>query len=332
MTPEGPGGARVLVLGEQLAGVCADITFEMLACARELAASLGGEVVCALLGEQLQQVAGQVTGAHRVICLEAPALAEFVPEVYSSALVPLVRDLSPQIVLAGNTTVGMDLAGHLALALDAPIVASCRSIRAEGTTIVATSQLYGGKLLVESAAAKAPAIALLLPGSYRAPVGAVEPKPRVERIAPTGLPSAPRTRFERYVRPEVSDVDITKQQALVGVGRGMGQRENLPAAEGLAQALGAVLCGSRPVIDQGWLAKTRQVGRSGQTVKPKLYVALGISGAPEHTEGMKDSELIVAVNTDPGAPIFDIAHYGAVMDVSDLIPPLTERLRAARGG
>ena len=122
-------------------------------------------------------------------------------------------------------------------------------------------------------------------------------------------------------------MDITQQEILVAVGRGIQQKENLEVAEELAQALGGALCASRPVIDQGWLPPTRQVGKSGMTVKPRCFLALGISGAPEHVEGMKDSDLIVAVNTDPKAPIFDVAHYGVVADILDLAPALTRVLK-----
>ena len=138
-------------------------------------------------------------------------------------------------------------------------------------------------------------------------------------------------RFEQWILPEGGDLDITQQEILVAVGRGIQQKENLEVAEELAQALGGALCASRPVIDQGWLPATRQVGKSGMTVKPRCFLALGISGAPEHVEGMKDSDLIVAVNTDPKAPIFDVAHYGVVADVLDLAPALTKALKRELG-
>jgi electron transfer flavoprotein alpha subunit len=126
-------------------------------------------------------------------------------------------------------------------------------------------------------------------------------------------------------------VDITQQAVLVGVGRGIQQQDNVGLAEELAQALGGAVCASRPVVDQGWLPTTRQVGKSGMTVKPKAYLALGISGAPEHQEGMKGSDLIIAVNTDAKAPIFDVAHYGVEVDVLDLLPALVEAVQARKG-
>ena len=137
--------------------------------------------------------------------------------------------------------------------------------------------------------------------------------------------------FKRFIEPETGDVDITKQDVLVSVGRGIENESNLEPAEELAKLLGGAVCGSRPVIDQGWLPLSRQVGKSGMIVRPKLYLALGISGAPEHVEGMKDSELIIAINSDPKAPIFNIAHYGAVADIQELIPELKDAIEKKKG-
>ena len=147
---------------------------------------------------------------------------------------------------------------------------------------------------------------------------------------PVKLEDTQDIRLCRYIEPEAGDVDLTKEGVLVAVGRGIQDKANIELAENLANALGGVVCGSRPVIDQGWLPLSRQVGKSGLTVKPKLYVALGISGAPEHIEGMKDSELIVAVNSDPGAPIFNVAHYGIVGDVLETLPALTAAVEARK--
>jgi len=144
------------------------------------------------------------------------------------------------------------------------------------------------------------------------------------------LPPAKVT-FKKFIEPKSGDVDITKQDVLVSVGRGIQSQDNIALAEELADALGGAVCGSRPVIDQGWLSLTRQVGKSGMIVKPKAYLALGISGAPEHWEGMQNSALIIAVNTDAKAPIFDGAHYGVVADLLDIMPALTEKIKAKKG-
>jgi electron transfer flavoprotein alpha subunit len=161
-------------------------------------------------------------------------------------------------------------------------------------------------------------------GAYPAAAGRVAGSPTIERVSPP--PPDQRVRFRRLVRPEAGDVDITREGILVSVGRGIGEQENIELVEALASALGGAVSSSRPIADAGWLPRTRQVGKSGLRVKPKLYLALGISGAPEHLEGMRDAELIVAVNTDPRAPIFGVAHYGAVADILDVVPALTRRL------
>jgi electron transfer flavoprotein alpha subunit len=151
--------------------------------------------------------------------------------------------------------------------------------------------------------------------------------PKVEDVSVT-LQKAPGVSFKRYIEPEAGDVDITQQDVLVSVGRGMQSQDNLQVARDLAKELGGAVCGSRPVIDQGWLPMSCQVGKSGATVKPKLYIAAGISGAPEHVEGMKGAELIIAINTDPGAPIFGVAHFGIEEDATDVLPALLEAVRA----
>jgi electron transfer flavoprotein alpha subunit len=153
----------------------------------------------------------------------------------------------------------------------------------------------------------------------------------VEKVTPRVDLARPAVRFQELVEMEGEDVDITREEVLIGVGRGVESEEDVQDLEELAEALRGALCATRPVVDRGWLARTRLVGKSGLKVKPRLYVAAGISGAPEHTEGVKDAELILAINTDPQAPIFDIAHYGVVADLLDIVPLVTERLREVKG-
>jgi electron transfer flavoprotein alpha subunit len=189
------------------------------------------------------------------------------------------------------------------------------------------SQIYGGKMLAEQAVAGARAICAMLPGAASASAGRAARAPEVQVVAAPALDVLP-VRFRRLVRPEAGDVDITRESILISVGRGIQSRDNIALVEELAEALGGALCASRPIVDQGWLPKSRQVGKSGLSVKPKLYLAVGISGAPEHIEGMRGAELIVAINTDPAAPIFDSAHYGVVSDLFDVLPLLTERIKS----
>lgn len=320
-------GRDVLVVAEHLKGKLADISYEMAAKARELAAAGGGRALAAILGHGVRGLAADL-GVDAVVCADDPALAQFAPEPYSRVLAQLVRERQPGLVLVGNTSMGMDIAPALAAALGWPLLAYCRDVRWEGDKVVVTSQLYGGKVMAE-AEAPAGAVVTLLAGAAPADAGRGAPG-SVEEVAPAGLDGV-RTRFKALIEPEAADVDITKEAVLVSVGRGIQSQDNIEMAVELADALGGALAASRPIIDNGWLPKSRQVGKSGQTVKPKLYLAAGISGAPEHLEGMRDAELIVAINTDPKAPIFGVAHYGVVADLFDILPVLTEKVREAAG-
>jgi electron transfer flavoprotein alpha subunit len=165
----------------------------------------------------------------------------------------------------------------------------------------------------------------IYPGSFPIESGKTDKAPNIE-VFEAKLEEI-KCKFSKYIEPEAGDVDITKQDVLVSVGRGIENADNIGMAEDLIALLGGAVCASRPVIDQGWLPLSRQVGKSGMIVKPKLYLALGISGAPEHVEGMKDSELIIAINKDPDAPIFNIAHYGICADINDIIPALMESIK-----
>jgi electron transfer flavoprotein alpha subunit len=229
-------------------------------------------------------------------------------------------------VLVSTGTVGLDLAGALAAATGAALVSYVVDLAADGDGIVATAQIYGGKLLAEVAVERDRAVAAVIAGSFPATAGQGGSGASVEAMdPPAGLDEA-RTAFLELIAPEAGDVDITAADLLVSVGRGIGSEDNLELVQELADAMGAPLAASRPITDQGWLPKTRQVGKSGLKVKPRAYLAFGISGAPEHLEGMRDAELIIACNTDEQAPIFDVAHYGTTADLFDLLPALAEKL------
>jgi electron transfer flavoprotein alpha subunit len=206
-------------------------------------------------------------------------------------------------------------------------VSRCLKIEDEGGTLKFVSQICGGKILAEGELAGETTLVTMVPGEYKAEEGQSSKAPEVVKVdAPdlTGL----RITLKQYIEPEVGDVDITKEPILIAVGRGIAQEANLELAEELATALGGAICASRPVIDQGWLPTSRLIGKSGITVAAKVYLAIGISGAPEHVEGITGSEVIIAINTDPSAPIFDVAQYGANADLFDLVPALAERLQA----
>jgi electron transfer flavoprotein alpha subunit len=242
----------------------------------------------------------------------------------------LARQHLPRLILFPATSMGMDLASVLAARLEMPLAVNCRDLRLEAGRLVATSQMCGGKLLCEMESPADRAAATVLPGVFPAQDGMSERIAPLERVPLPAPLEGLRVRVTRVLRPEAGDVDITKAEVLVGVGRGIQRQENLSMAEEIAGLLGGSVCASRPVIDQGWLPLNRQVGKSGLAVKPKFYLALGISGASEHVEGMKDADLIIAVNTDAKAPIYDVADYGVAADLFDLVPALADELKARK--
>lgn len=314
----------VLIVAEHSGGELTDATFELLGKGKELAGSWGGQCAVAVLGDAA--LAGALGAADAVLTVEHAALAEYTPEAYECALVQVLEQRAPRLVLIPNTTLGMDVGAGLSAAWDAPLVAYVVDLANESGTLVASSQVYGGKLLAEVAVEGDRAVCTVVAGSFPADAGRDGAAAAVEAVTPPASLDALVTSFVELREPEAGDVDIGAADMLVSVGRGIGSGDDVELVQELADALGAALSASRPVTDKGWLPKTRQVGKSGLKVKPKLYLAFGISGAPEHLEGMRDADLIIACNTDPHAPIFDVAHYGTTEDLFDLVPQLTEKL------
>lgn len=308
----------IYVVIEHVREQVADISYVMLAAARDLAGVTGGQVVGVLLGQDAQVLAENLA-ADKVLYGEDPSLADFTSDAYQMALAGLINENQPRAVFFGSTTIGTDVAGTLSARLDLPLVSSCMKV-ADGVIV---SQICGGKIMAESALADTTTLITTIPGGYKPEEGQGGP-PEVTSVSVSVADT--KVSLRQYIEPEVGDVDITNENVLIAIGRGIQTEDNIELAEELAELMGGAVCASRPVVDQGWLATDRMVGKSGKLVKPKLYLALGISGAPEHAEGMADAETIIAVNIDPGAPIFDIAKYGAEVDLFDLIDYLLEAL------
>jgi electron transfer flavoprotein alpha subunit len=294
----------------------------LLAWARPIANSGGGEVVALVAGGEGGGDAP--TGADVVLEVSHPALSSYLPEAHQAVLTAAIEARDPDVILLENTTAGYDLAAAAAAAARLPLVGYCVDLSLEGGRVRSTSAIYGGQLLA-TAETTLPAVFAVNSSAMHETSDAHGRGERIPLPAPAELDRL-RTKFVEAVVPPDEGVDLTKAERIVCVGRGIGGAENIEVAEELAEALGAELAGSRPVIDSGWLAKTRQVGKSGARVKPKLYLALGVSGAPEHVEGMQGAELIVAINKDPGAAIFNVAHYGVVADLFDVADELTSVL------
>jgi electron transfer flavoprotein alpha subunit len=315
----------IYVVIEHLRGQVADISYTMLAAARELAQGMGGNVVAVLLGHNAKELAGNLA-ADKVLYLDHVLLADFTSDAYQKVLADLLGRDQPRAVLFGNTSVGAGVASVLSMRLNLPLVSSCRSFTKDGKFV---SQICGGKIMAEGDLPSPTALVTMVPGGYQPDQGQSAQAPSITEAVVPAL-DALRVTLSKYIEPETSDVDISKEPLLIAVGRGIQNKDNIELAENLAQAIGGVVCGSRPVIDQGWLATSRLVGKSGKHVKPKIYFAMGISGAPEHAEAITQSDTIIAINTDPKAPIFDIAKYGAEMDIFDLVEVLTEKVKQAK--
>lgn len=311
----------IFVITEQMDGVIAEISFEMVGKAKELAVSWGGQAVAVVLGSG---VSSDVFASDATLYVDNAALAQFNPEAYGKVIEALVKERSPRLVMFGWTATGMDLAAWLSARTGKPCVAYARDLCIENDSLVVSSQVYGGKMLAEVAPEGDMAIVACVAGSFPAEAGHGS-TPATQIASPVPLDGL-KTKFVEAIKLAGGDVDITAQDRLISVGRGIGGKENIELAEELAEKLGAVVSASRPVVDAGWLPRTRQVGKSGLKVKPKLYLMLGISGAPEHLEGMKSAELIIAVNTDKKAPIFNVAHYGATADLFEVAEAMLEIL------
>ncbi|MEQ8655574.1 MAG: electron transfer flavoprotein subunit alpha/FixB family protein [Kiloniellales bacterium] len=316
---------KVLVHIELESGGIAPVSYQLLGAARQLAGQ-DGTVDALLISERPQDQVSQLGAADRVFCLSGDSAASYLPEVHLKALLAAREKSQPDIVLIAYSSAGLDLAAASAATADLSLAAYCQGVERDGDELQVTSQLYAGRLLAKSRVAL-PAVLSVIPGAFEEAPGRIEGNPEIVDLT-AGLDlSQPRMRLLEVIEPEGGDVDIAEAERLVCVGRGIGDPDSIAEAEELATLLGAELAGSRPVIDAGWLPKSRQVGKSGKRVAPKLYVCLGVSGAPEHLEGMSKAAFIVAVNKDPAAPIFETAHLGSTCDLFDLMPSLVEGLK-----
>lgn len=318
----------IYVLIEHLQNQVSEISYVMLAAARALANETGGNVVAVLFGKDAQGLASNF-GADRVAYVDDPVLAEYTPEAYQRTMAELITKDSPPVVILGDTSVGAEVAGVLSARMGLPLVSRCSRIYLQDGTPKFVSQSCGGKIMAEGDLPGPTALVTMVPGDFKPEAGRSDQSPEITSVPAPALDDL-RVSLKQYVQPDTGDIDISTEPLLVAVGRGIQQEANLELAEELAAALGAQVCGSRPVVDQGWLPTSRLVGKSGKSVKPKVFLAIGISGAPEHVEGITGSEIIIAINTDPAAPIFDVAKYGVNEDLFDLVPVLSELLEGAK--
>ena len=314
----------ILVIAEHRDGELRDCTWE----AVSAGLSLRQNVTAVLLASEPGLAEPFKGRSPSLRLLLKPELAEYNPEHYLPPVEALIRETAPALVLMGHTSQGMDLAPAMAGRMGLPLVTECTSVQTGDGKMTVTRPAYGGKVVERLVLKPSPTVILTLQGGAFEPASEGRFDTQVQEDRPEAADPRHLRRFVERIKAVVEEVDITAADILVSVGRGIGAPDNIPLAQALADRLGATLSCSRPVADAGWLPKSRQVGTSGQTVRPKVYLALGISGAFQHVAGMGGAEVIIAVNKDPRAPIFQVADYGLVADLFQVLPQLTELMEA----
>jgi electron transfer flavoprotein alpha subunit len=328
----------ILTIIEQQQGKLNRMSWEALAAAQQIGKELSQPVAAAVLGQGVRAVAEEIATAHldRVVLIEDALLQDYTPDAYSLALAQIISAgvaEKPQLVLMPHTYQVRDFAPKLASALQRTFLGDCIGFRVEAGTLIFTRQLFQGRMNADIAfTGEPPCLASVQAGSFQADqvVMGASPAPiesRSASIPADRVRTKPLERFQEAKRT----VDLGQAEIIVSVGRGIKEQENLALVQKLADALGAELGGSRPICDNGWLPMERQIGSSGQTVAPKLYLAVGISGAIQHLVGMKGARTVAAINKDPHAPIFEVADYGIVGNLFDVVPALIEEVNKAKG-
>jgi electron transfer flavoprotein alpha subunit len=314
----------VLVVMEQSGGM----SLETLAAGQQLAKELGTTASAALLGSG--GAAAPAAELEKVYSVEHELLGQYTPDGYASALKQLVAQVKPTYVLFPHTYQVRDFLPKLATSLGKVAISDVIHHRVENGAVILVRQLFQGKISADVRfAGEPPHFASLQAGAYRAD-RLTAGSPAVEKFTPVLNAGEIRTKPHERFRESARAVDLGAADLIVAVGRGIKEADNIPLVQQLADAMGAELAASRPICDAGWLPMERQVGSSGQTVGPKMYMAVGISGAIQHLVGMKGSRVIVAINKDPNAPIFEVADYGIVGDLFQVVPELIEEFKKAK--
>jgi len=323
----------ILAILEQRAGVWHRMSWETLAAAQQLGAELKQPVSGVVIGADVSKLGSELAGKQleRVYTVEHELLRNYTPDGYTAALGQLIAAAKPRLVLFPHTYQVRDFAPKLATSLERVMVSDVVAHRVDGGELVLVRQLFQGKMNVDVRfQGDPPYFASVQAGAYRADK-LVAGSASIEKFTPELSAQAIRTKPQELFRESQRAVDLAAAEIIVSVGRGIKEAENIPVVQKLADVLGAELAASRPICDNGWLPMERQVGSSGQTVSPKLYLAVGISGAIQHLVGMKGAKTIVAINKDPEAPIFEVADYGIVGDLFQVVPALVEEIQKAKG-
>ena len=325
----------ILVIAEQREGKLNRVSWETVTAAQAIAAETGWTIEAAVFGNGIASVAAEVAGKKvaKVHAIESPKLASYTPDGTVAALKQFIEAQQPNLVLMPHTYQVRDFAPQLAAALKRTLISDAVGFHKSGDKLLFTRQMFQGKFAADvSFACDPPHFVTFQAGAFRgdkAEAGAsVAP---VETVNAQIADNVIRTQPEEPFKEAKQAVDLTQAEIIVSVGRGIKEQKNIEIAKALADALGGEIAASRPICDSGWLPMDRQIGSSGQTVAPKLYLAIGISGAIQHIVGMKGAKSIIAINKDAEAPIFEIADFGVVGNLFDIVPALTEEVKKAKG-
>ena len=334
----------VAIFAQQVDNKLSSIAFELIGKAHELAADLGTDVTAVVLGKGIANLADELGeyGADKVVVIDDPALETYRTEPYAQALAAYINEYKPEIMLVGATAIGRDLGPTVSARVQTGLTADCTSLEIgdfplqarEGqeqkhNQLLMTRPAFGGNTIATIACPdNRPQMATVRPGVMQKLEKVAGRKAEVINFNPEIKPNNRFVEILNVVKNVTSTVDIMDAKILVSGGRGVGSAENFKLLDDLAEVLGATVSCSRAVVDSGWKPKDLQVGQTGKTVRPIVYFAIGISGAIQHTAGMEESDIIIAINKDESAPIFDVADYGIVGDLNKIVPALTEALKA----
>lgn len=326
----------VWVLAEQRRGVLAPVTAELLGEARRLAEVLGVKVAAVLLGDRVAHLSEALltAGAHKVYLVEHPHLADFLEETHAAALSELAQKFQPEIILAGATYLGRAFIPQVAAALKTGLTADCTgfAIDPDQRLLLQTRPAFGGNIMATIITPRTyPQMATARPGVFKAATPAAASAGEVIRVEAQCLEKAPRSRFVSTVEEIKERIPLNAAEVIVAGGRGLKEAKHVKLLEELADLLGGAVGATRGAVDAGWIPYAHQIGQTGKTVSPKLYIACGISGATQHLVGMQSSDVIVAINKDPQAPIFQVANVGLVGDLFEIIPALIQEIKKDRG-
>ena len=338
----------VYVFAQQVDNEISGIAYELLGKGKELAAKLNEEVTAVLIGHDVKGLADKLAeyGADKVIVVDDPELKEYRTEPYAHALSSVINEFKPDIVLVGATAIGRDLGPTVSARVATGLTADCTVLEIGDFPLVAipgkedeqkhnqllmTRPAFGGNTIATIACPdNRPQMATVRPGVMQKIEPIVGAKANVIEYNPGFTPNDRYVEIKEIVKAVSDTVDIMDAKILVSGGRGVGSAENFKILEDLAEALGGSVSCSRAVVDSGWKPRELQVGQTGKTVRPQVYFAIGISGAIQHVAGMEESDIIIAINKDENAPIFDVADYGIVGDLNKIVPALTEQIKAAK--